>query len=243
MWVLLFILCLQSYAYLQPHNLQRITSLIQNPNLQKDQRNILNKLLYVNFKDWAARKAIDFKYRHYHKCKRIPLDELILYSKKGLYKSILNYNGNSNFLTYSNFYVDGEIKLALTHSYSLSILPKKIRTKSKKNMNESELYHYKELLNTNVHSEINHWTQTKISILDHYETLEKYRYAWNLINDQEPFIKRVMHLKYDYDFKVLRSNKKVALLMCCSQEYVRKKLIDFKHLCVVSPEENTDKTF
>ena len=99
------------------------------------------------------------------------------------------------------------------------------------------------MLNTNVHSEINHWTQTKISILDHYETLEKNRYAWNLINDQEPFIKRVMHLKYDYDFKEIRSNKKVALLMCCSQEYIRRKLIEFKHLCIISPEEYTNKTF
>lgn len=243
MWVLLFILCIHTYAYLQPHNLQRISSLIQNPNLQKDQRHVLNKLLYVNFQDWAARKAMDFKYKHYHKCKRIPLDELILYSKKGLYKSILNYNGSSNFLTYSNFYVDGEIKLALTHSYSLSKLPKRVRSKSKKNMNETELYHYKQLLNTEVHSEINHWTATKISILDHYESLEKYRDAWDLINSQEPFIKRVMYLKYDYDFKVLRSNKRVALLMCCSQEYVRKKLIEFKHLCEIGPEENTNKTF
>ena len=79
------------------------------------------------------KKAYEFKKKNYFKCSRIPSDELILYSKIGLYKSIVNYKGNSDFTYYSSLYIRYELIKALTDSFSLSILPKKIRMESKAN--------------------------------------------------------------------------------------------------------------
>ena len=46
--------------------------------------------------------------------------------------------------------------------------------------------------------------------LDVYNKCEKYGEIWNKINELDPFVKRCIHLKYDYDFKKIRSNKHVA---------------------------------
>ena len=37
-------------------------------------------------------------------------------------------------------------------------------------------------------------------------------------------VKRIFYLKYNIDFKPIRSNKQVATLMCCSEECIRKNL-------------------
>jgi hypothetical protein len=56
---------------------------------------------------------------------------------------------------------------------------------------------------------------------------------WNVINNFDPFTKRVYQLKYDYEFNKIRTNKEIALLMACSEEYVRQKLIDSQKLKMI----------
>jgi hypothetical protein len=45
-----------------------------------------------------------------------------------------------------------------------------------------------------------------------------------------PFLKRIFYLKYSIDFKSIRSNRHVAELMCCSEEYIRKSLITISYI-------------
>jgi hypothetical protein len=56
---------------------------------------------------------------------------------------------------------------------------------------------------------------------------EFYRSAWAYVDTLDAFAKRIVWLKYTYEFKVQNSNKQIAELMCCSEETVRKSLIKF----------------
>ena len=57
---------------------------------------------------------------------------------------------------------------------------------------------------------------------------ETYQEIWYKINHSlTPFQKRILHLKYDFYFNKIRSNRKVAEFMACSEEYVRRQLSTF----------------
>jgi hypothetical protein len=123
------------------------------------------------------------------------------------------------------------LKKALTDSYSLSILPKSIRIATKKNLTEIEKEQYKNLLTVETRSNVVYLYNNKQETpLDVYNKYKKYGEIWNKINELDPFIKRCMYLKYDYEFEEIRSSKQVAELMCCSEETIRTQLmkIQFK---------------
>ena len=230
--IILLIYIINIYGFhLSPVNHKIINKLIRSNNISTTTRKKLNKILYLGYEKWAVKNAYNFKKRHVYKCMRIPDQELINYARCGLYKSVLNYNGNSNFTNYAFIYVNSELKKALTDSYSLSILPKRIRITTKKNLTELEKEDYKKLLNVETRSNAGYlYDSNQETPLDVYNKCEKYGEIWNKINELEPFVKRCIYLKYDYDFKKIRSNKHVAELMCCSEENIRKRLtsINFK---------------
>ena len=219
-------------GYLSKKSHKIIVELIKNKNLGKIERNKINKIMYLSYEKWAMKKAHEFKKKHYYKCSRIPTDELILYSKVGLYKSILNYKGTSDFTYYSNLYIRYELLKALTDSFSLSILPKKIRMESKLNYTIEENENYKDFLTTKVKSDCSYWKLNNININE--KLINKYTYqnilreTWEYINTLEPFLYRVVHLKYSYDFKVIRKNKEIGHLMCCSEEWIRQNIEKLK---------------
>jgi hypothetical protein len=55
---------------------------------------------------------------------------------------------------------------------------------------------------------------------------EEKQELWRKINDFEPFVKRIYQLKYDSEFRIIRTTKEIATLMSCSEEYVRIRLRD-----------------
>ena len=61
-------------------------------------------------------------------------------------------------------------------------------------------------------------------MLKKHDTMYKYKLLWDKINRLDPFTKRCIYLKYNYQFDKIRSNKQVSLLMCCSEENIRTKL-------------------
>jgi len=210
--------------YLSSINHKIINKLIRSNNISTTTRKKINTLLYLGYEKWAVKNVYNFKKIHTYKCLRIPEQELIHYAQCGLYKSILNYNGFSNFTNYAEIYINSELNQALTDSYSLSILPKRIRISSKKNLTELEKENYKKLLNVETLSNTGYLYDNKQETpLDIYYKYEEYDEIWNKINELDPFVKRCIHLKYDYYLKKNRTNKHVAELMCCSQENIRKR--------------------
>ena len=81
------------------------------------------------------------------------------------------------------------------------------------------------------------WELDKIFISDEdiprkinekYEEIDQLNKLYTFINNQPPFTKRIIYLKYYfYEDKVL-SNKHISLLMGCSEETIRKELIKLK---------------
>lgn len=213
--------------HLSFENYKTITNLMRRNDLSLDQRNKINKIMYISFEKWAVKRAYNFKYKHRYKSARVPVDELVLHGKVGLFRSIKNYNGRSNFTHYSSFYVDNELRKAITDSYSLSILPKRERMKSKRNLTRVEKEEYKKLLEVDTRSEIGHW-YGKPEPNHICNDLEDYRVIWEKINKMDPITKRIVYLKYDYEFQIIQSNKVISELMCCSTETIRANLNKFK---------------
>ena len=219
--------------HLTSHQMTSIINLIKNKQLDSKQRNTINNILYISYEKMAIKKSIEFKKFHRFKCQNICIDELILSGKIGLFKSIKNYNGNSSFLYFSEIYIKGELFKTLTDSFSLSPLPKNIRLKSKKNFSDKQLVEYKKLLTTKLINYSDNWQFDKIYnkntntnlVLDNINRIEKYKNLWEKIENLKPFLKEIIYLKYDCEFNIIRSNKHISELMCCSEENIRKNLV------------------
>ncbi len=152
----------------------------------------------------------------------------------GLFKSIRKYNGKHNFMNYSSIYIKYELLGLLTEKYSLSILPKNIRRKNKSAFSKRELINYKFMLNTKFTTEYEDW---KIELLfsnkednlnDIIKKDERYTKMNTLFNNLTSFSKRVFYLKYYLHFNKNISNQTLSTLMCCSEETIRKHLIEIK---------------
>jgi hypothetical protein len=204
-------------------------------------RDKINQILYNHYDDWSYLKARDFKHFHRYKCRHISLNELYLYSSKGLMEGIVNYkctgteSESMRFLIYVNKYITGALYKGLTDLMPLSSVSKYNRKSTRYELKYTNPFLYKHLLQTkflgNEHWRID-YAGDKFRSYREYENpvlvkkfdMENYMYYWDKINQLEPFAMRILHYKYSYYFDIIRSNKDVAELMCCSDETVRKSI-------------------
>jgi len=222
-----------SFSYLSKQNKDLLFHIIRNPQTTFQQRAKVNIILFDCYKKWAIKQAFIFKMKHKYKCKHIHVSELISYSTFGLYKSVLKYNGQHGFIRFSTFYVNGELYKGLTNAYSMSSISKYERMKSKKlntdtidNKDTFIMASFDEEWKFNQRKD-NPYTD-KIANLEKVNYNEKMREIWEIIQKQDAFTYRILCLKYDYEFNVIRTNKHISHLMCCSEEHVRKKINNFK---------------
>lgn len=235
-WFLSLITITTSYlTSIQWNHIQKIIQYNDTPSWI---RNEINKIIYDSYEKWAINQAYEFKFLHKHKSKNIALEDYILSSKLGLYQSIQNYKGNSSFSQYSKIYIQGELYDCLTELYPLTNLPKNIRRKKKESLQGREKFCYKKRLNSVFVPCKESWRFDKIVYTNddddeknireiHHR--EKLMELWNRINEyfdlnSDLFSKKVFHYKYNVEFECIRSNKQIAELMGCSEEYVRRKL-------------------
>jgi DNA-directed RNA polymerase sigma subunit (sigma70/sigma32) len=232
-YILLFINLVKS-LHLNNYQINLINNLIQNPLLQSKEREKVNLILYKAYEKWAIKKAIDFKTLHSYKCRNIKKDELILSSKVGLFKSIKKYNGKFDLINYSSIYVNSELLKTLTETYSLSILPKSYRKKSKANISVEDSIKYKNLLNIDLYCQYANWKLNLMfsnnedilgKIIKKNEEEENYK---NILKNLSPFSKRILYLKYNFEDNLILSNKHISNLMCCSEETIRKQIEEIK---------------
>lgn len=235
----LFIFSTKSYVsplYLNKSTFEILNKIFKNPLCDRDKG---EKILYKYFEKWAINKAYEFKKFHKYKCSNIFIEDLIISSKIGLLKSVKKYNGKSSFTNYAKIYIKSELLKTLTSHFSLSILSKSYRTKSKTNMSNSDILIYKQLLNTQIIHSDDTWQLEKVyynnkyndNILNNINNNFGLEEIINTINSLlTPFLKRIFYLKYSIDFKSIRSNRHVAELMCCSEEYIRKSLITISYI-------------
>lgn len=209
----------------------KMREILQENTLSRESRVKINNVLYECYKDWSRKQVFKFKYKHYYKCKRISTSELLLYGNVGLFKAIRKYNGKAEFHKYAGIYIDSELKNAISDSYSLSIIPRTERKKKRNITNEVELEEYKNKLEVRTYGRPNHWTYNNNFLEDLIDEEEKQNFLrekWYKISQLSGFQKRIMYLKYDYEFNSIRSNNRISKLMCCSEEWVRKNVIEMK---------------
>lgn len=214
--------------YLNKQNQNSLFNLIRHPKLTIYQRTKINTVLLYCYKNWAIKQAYLFKMKHKYKCKRISTGELTLSSIFGLYKSTLKYNGHGSFTNFATFYVKSELLKTLTQSYSMNTISKYERSKSKNETNRLDISNNNFIFAS--HDEEWKYSRQKYTDenLDKVCYFDKMREVWEKIYKYDAFTVRIFALKYDNEFNTIRTNKVISLLMCCSEEYVRRILMRTK---------------
>ena len=218
--------------YLNQKQKDQINSIIQHPKTPVYIRYKVYHILFSSYKNWAIYQAIQFKKLHKHKCRHIPYSECIYIALKGLYKSIINYNGKHAFISYANLYVKGELYKGITEQQPINLLPKNYLRK-KKTMAENKMIHnvYMKpiylgfdhyIMETNIQNSL---FSNGNRVLEKMEYDAKFFDIWEKINQLPHFQRRIFHYKYSYDFHNIRNNKQVAELMACSEECIRKNIL------------------
>ena len=230
----------------------QIRSLLNNKNLPCSMKNKINYILYKKYETMAFLKAYHFKKNNYYKCKYISLSELSLYSKMALYKAIKNYNPNYHFYNFLKIYIQSELYKGITDLYPICPITKTERMKKKTisitdyqklNVSEKKIIimkriHYKKSLDTKFIGKDEWLIDKNIPYDDYLDSSnkitqviferDKYEKIWYKINNSyflTPFQKRIFKLKYDFYLNKIRSNREISKLMVCSEEYVRKNLL------------------
>lgn len=221
--------------YLNYNQWNSIQSIIQNKKTTDEIRNSVNKILFKAYEKFAINQVYKFKKYHKQKCFNINIEDLILSSKLGLFKSIKKYKGNTNFENYSTQYIQGELYKCLTDFHEINNIPKSIRKKRKSNLTFMERRKYNKGLKTSFVSANDFWRFDKIQMksdkkMDQgdkdYES-EKRLELWTKLNkyfQNNSFSiknKRIFLLKYDVDFNVIRSNANISQIIGCSEENIR----------------------
>jgi len=136
-----------------------------------------------------------------------------------LLKSSKKYDGRAAFNRYAEIYVKSELLRTLTMRLSITnCISTRDRLKSKNT--QTNVTRVVEMLDRLVPSETPTPAETQ-------KTSEFYKSVWQFVDTLDAFTKRVIWLKYDYEFKVQRSDKQIAELMCCSEETVRKSVVKY----------------
>jgi RNA polymerase sigma factor (sigma-70 family) len=232
---------LQEYTvcsfHLTVYQCSLISKLVVSNKLTNIQRDKINRILFKAYDKYSIKQSYDFKKLHYHKCRDIDIREMIMCSRIGLWKAIQRYNGKYNLINYSKIYIKSELLRLLTDKYSLSVLPKEVRTKSKAKYTAEELKTYKQLLQGETSNYYTNWQldamyrgEQKDSLHRMTEKHEVFEQIDILSRKTSPEIRNILHLKYLSDDTKVLSNKKIATLLSCSEETIRKKICYVENL-------------
>ena len=115
-----------------------------------------------------------FKKYHKQKCYNINIEDIILSSKLGLFKSIKKYKGTYNFENYAKKYIQGELYKCLTDFHEINNIPKSIRRKRKSFLTFMERRKYNKGLKTSFVSTHDFWRFEKIQMKSH-KNLDQFR--------------------------------------------------------------------
>ena len=202
-FILLFIHSVYGFLQTNPNilsieqwdNINHILLTNPNENIQSQVRNVI----YNHYEKWAIKQSHVFKQYHTYLCRNIQGDELSLYGCMGLKKATINYLPNKYglFTKYADFYLKGELYRGV----------KKLRPIHDRVISQES--HIEKYTDGNYMTEIPDYS-------------EKWHMLRNTLND---FEYRCMSYKYSYEFIKEMPNAKIALLMACSEETVRKAIV------------------
>jgi len=207
------------FAYLTQPQWMNIKRLIVRPDLSPDIRCTLNKVIYTHYMKWAFYETVRFKKHHYYKCKHIPTEELNMYALIGLQKGIEKYDGIHSFTNWIHYHIKGRLLQGMTDLHPLTTTParkrmmRKISSFERSQKTQFAGFDDEWIFDKNTERE----NEESISLSDDILKCG----IWGHVDKMSTSNKKIFQYKYDYDFKVLRTNKEIGELMACSQENIR----------------------
>lgn len=201
----------------------------------------INNILFEAYKNCAHKRASFFKHLHKYKCRNININDLISASEVGLMKATIDYNGNSSFYYYSSLHIKNELLNVLTEHNSISGISKSTLRKgfSHKNPKFSLNKYYLLQNKLNVIYEsikspefLNIISMDRNNVLENIIQQEEHEQLWNDVLSQlpKPLMREIFKLKYDKEFKTIRSTKEISEITGYSQGHVRLKLRQIKQI-------------
>jgi RNA polymerase sigma factor (sigma-70 family) len=224
-----------SYKFLSINQWGSIRQILQHPSSTPYMKDQVKQVIYNYYEDWAIQQTYKFKEKNRYLCRNICIDELSIYSMKGLIKSIRNFNASIQypFAKYAEIFIHGALHDAISDLHPITSLPKSYR-KSKiwrKNNIKKYIKYIQPKLIGNDNYIIEMLNQKQSTQPTNYSY--NYNNLWEIINENLDITsKRIYELKYSYDFNKIRSNKEISLIMGCSEESIRQKLIKSRDIII-----------
>ena len=134
-----------------------------------------------------------------------------------------------------SLYVNSQLYIGLSNLQPLTTIPKNLRL-SKKWKNDNRIL-YKKLTNTKLvgnddylYNIIQDKNESKANNLENISNYQMLVEIWSIVNSLDIEYQNIMKYKYNFHLEKLRSNSHVAQLMCCSDETIRKKLLNIQNI-------------
>ena len=202
---------------------------IQNYYLDKQIKQIpsmmekIGLIIYSRHQPLLKSTVHEFRRFHKFKCNHIPTEDLEQYASMGLMHAIRNYNGKSLFHPYAKIYITGALYKGLTKQYPIS--KRSAKERRKRQLPKPYDFETCKIDSTNIES--TNWYLGKMDYLVHLQNQcpHLYRDMWIRIYNLPPTMRRIIEMKYDYEFNVVRSNEEISEYFGCSEETIRKNVI------------------
>lgn len=226
----LFCLC-NSYKFITKSQWKTLHLLIKSPETTSTMREKINLILFHRHLPLVHRMVRDFRKFHKYKSLNIHVADMNTYAYKALSDATRKYDGNHNFAKYAKIYINGGLYKSLTVHNPITSVPKKIRAKHVENLNDDR-FQTRENIYLNTRDFVQSDNTRDDADYIHFPNYDDYRKMWSKIEAFQPFAARCFRLKFDFFFNKIRSNKRIAELMCCSEELVRRSIANHIQILV-----------
>lgn len=217
------------YKKISPIHWKYLQSRVVSKDTSSSMRQKINHILFQRHIPYVYGLTSQFRNRHYRKSKNIGKEDMLAYAYKGLYDAVNHYNGKYCFVNFARVHINGALYKSLTEHNQISIIPKHQRRKKVQHIEDK---HFE--LRKNVYLHKRDYLTSKIpepydatTPQQSLRTIDLYMQKWNTIHTFPPFVKRCFYLRFDFYFNLIRSNKEVAELMCCKEEWVRRNIANY----------------
>ncbi len=219
-----------SIKYLTNNQKYLIKTILKQPKSTPYMIDKIHQILYHQYPYKAMEMAFDFKKKYSIQTKHIQFIELKMYASKGLLLAIKKYNPEYPFITHMTIYVNGQLHQGICDLHPLTILPKTMRLSKKWKAENKKTYNA--LIKTTFVGNDEYLYEKNMNRhkVNNYKEYEIFIKVWNIINNLDIEYQRIMRYKYNFFMEKIRSNNEVSQLMCCSEECIRKKIINVKNI-------------
>lgn len=205
--------------YLTQIQKDQIRKILPDPTISEYKKNKLKRIIVSKYTWWAIGESKRFQKQYNINPNYVRCSEMNQAAIYGLVRSMKNYDGRVSVPCYSRFHVRDDLYRCFTERHGFGRYKHyELMIKKHKPVKEErvEPYSYNHL----------YIEKTKFGYYENDDRRMKEEKLVELLNDINPFDKRVFLLRYDlYSIRKKHSTKYIAKLMCCSQETVRQSLL------------------